>query len=316
MHGERLSNSASSDIPVDRWLVWAIRVALAILGVALLVLGFYYFREITTPAPSSLLDRDIRAAESEIRAHPGNPQLRADVASLYAEQGRYDDAIAQAELVLMVNPHHVGALLALGQAHAGKGQMVEATGYLERAVELSKDNPMARSSLQMAMAHQYLGTLYFAQGQMEEAAEQFRGALEIDRGNADTLHLLGKVLSAQQQYDQAIRYYLQALRYVPEFPEVYRDLVRAYEAKGDRAGAMYAGGMLYFSLGDYEQAVNNLNQAAAVLPEMSEVHLGLAMAFERTDRTNEAMYEYRQVLALDSASVAAGQGLARLVEKP
>ncbi|MCL4553446.1 MAG: tetratricopeptide repeat protein, partial [Candidatus Marsarchaeota archaeon] len=78
-----------------------------------------------------------------------------------------------------------------------------AIDYLSHTIEANKDNPMAKASLQLALVHQYLGSLYLDQGRTDDAIAEFRQSLEIDRGNAETLRMLGKGLATQGQIDEA-----------------------------------------------------------------------------------------------------------------
>lgn len=297
---------------VDLWLAWAIRVTAGLLALAAVSLGLYWYGERYTHPNTPAVDRDTEIVENQIRQQPNDPRLRVAAANLYLEKGRYDDAAAQAEQVLQASPGNLAALLALGQIYERKGQPDRALGYLSRAVELNKDNPMARSSLQLALIHRTMGSIYLEQGRPQEAVDQLKEALEIDRGNADTLQLLGNALAAQGQLDEAVESYRQALRLVPDFPEVYRDLYRAYERKGDRDRANFAWGMVHYSAGEYDQAVESLRKAAQALPDMAEVHLGLAMVYEKKGLKAEALEEYRKAQTLDAGSIAAKQGIGRL----
>jgi tetratricopeptide (TPR) repeat protein len=300
---------------LESGLVWAIRAVAALLAVALVGLGAYYYQRYSHTT-LSVVDRDTRIVESQIRQRPDDLELRVAAANLYVAKGQYDEAISQAEEVLKMSPDHLGALLVLAQAQAQKGRRDLAIGYLTRAVELNKDNPMARASLRLALIHHNLGSLYLDQGQTEQAIAEFRQALAIDPTNADTLHLLGNALARQGHLDEAIQTYRQALRLVPDFPEAYQDLYRAYEGQGDHARADFASGMILYSAGKYGQALESLHRVAAAVPEMAEVHLGLAMTYEKTGDRAAALGEYRLALAEDGTSLAARQGIGRLGAQP
>lgn len=302
----------ASDDRVDRWLSRALRFAAALLAVAVASLGLYWYGQRYTHPTVSVVDRDTQVVESQIRQQPNDPQLRVAIANLYLEKGRYEEAIAQAEQLLQANPEQLGALLALAQAEAKSGKLEAAAGLLNRALELNRDNPMAKSSLQLSLVHQNLGSIYLEMGRPQEAVGEFRAALEIDRANADTLHLLANALVAQGQIDEAVESYRRALRLVPDFPEVYRDLYRAYESQGDRDRAAFAWGMVRYSAGELDQALESLQKAARAVPDMAEVRLGLAMVYDKKGLKAEALEEYQKALALDDGSIAAKQGIARL----
>lgn len=297
---------------VDVWLSRAVKAVAILLALSLLGTAGYWYLQRYTHESISVVDRDAQSIEAEIRQRPDDPQLRVAAANLYIEKGRLDDAISQADQLLKMSPDNLGALLALGRAYSAKGMLDAASGYLGRIVQLNADNPMAKSSLQLAQVHQELGNIYMKQGRAQDAAGEYRLALEGDRTNADTLRSLGNALVAQGQIDEGVKSLREALRFVPDFPEAYGDLYRAYEQNGDRALADYAFGMVRYSTGEYDQALESLKRAAGSLPDMSEVHLGLAMVYEKKGQRTEARDEYQKAAALDPNSIAAKQGALRL----
>lgn len=297
---------------VDVWLSRAVKAVAILLALSLLGTAGYWYLQRYTHESISVVDRDAQSIEAEIRQRPDDPQLRVAAANLYIEKGRLDDAISQADQLLKMSPDNLGALLALGRAYSAKGMLDAASGYLGRIVQLNADNPMAKSSLQLAQVHQELGNIYMKQGRAQDAAGEYRLALEGDRTNADTLRSLGNALVAQGQIDEGVKSLREALRFVPDFPEAYGDLYRAYEQNGDRALADYAFGMVRYSTGEYDQALESLKRSADSLPDMSEVHLGLAMVYEKKGQRTEARDEYQKAAALDPNSIAAKQGALRL----
>jgi tetratricopeptide (TPR) repeat protein len=296
----------------DRWLDRAIRVTAVLLLLAVASLALYWIGGRYAHATVSVVDRDTQIVEGQIRDNPGDAALRVAAANLYLEKGRYDDAIAQAEQALLASDGNLGALVALGQAYVRKGRLDQAATYFQRAIETNRGNPMARASLQLAHVHRSLGLVYLELGRAEDAAMQFRETLAIHRGDADAHHLLGEALVGMGQIDEGIESYRRALRFVPDFPDVYRRLQSAYEKQGDPVRAGFAAGMVRYGKGDYERAAEMLARAAQAVPDMVEIQVGLAMAYERLGRNADALESYRRALAIDGSSVVAKQGIGRL----
>lgn len=301
---------------VEAWLIWGIRATVFFLVVMLSGLAIYYFAQSSRETSPSVLDRDIKTLEGHVRQRPNDLSLRLTLADLYSAKGRLDEAIGQAEQILQENPGQLEAILILAQSYVARAQPEPAINYLVRGIESNKDDPMAKANVRLAFAHQYLGSLYLERGERTEAIAEFRQALEIDRSNADVLYLLGDTLRKQGQLDEAIQHYMKALRFVPEFPQVYAGLARAYTEKGDEDKALFAGGMVSYTNGEYQQAIEALQRASRRVPDMAEVHLGLAMAYEKNGRSAEALEEYRSALKVDKTSIAAGQGISRLGGQP
>ncbi len=300
----------------SRSLVWATRAVAALLLLSLAALGAYYLQRSSIPPHLSVIDRDIEALERDIRQRPDDPELRVAAANLYTEKGRLDDAISQAGQVLKINPRHFGTILALADAHGRRGETDMAVKYLTLAADLNKDNPMAGGSLLLATVHQRLGNIYLDLGRTAEAISELQQTLEINRTDADALRLLGNALEKQGRTAEAILSYRQSIRYVPEFTEAHADLLRAYRTQGDLARMDYAEGMLSYAHSEYDQAIARLERVNQSVLDMPEVHLGLAMAYEKVGRSADALEQYRQALTQDPTSVAARRAVARLGAQP
>lgn len=311
-----LTRGALQDAPkpalMDRLLSLAIRITALLLVLAVVGVGIYWYQIHYVHSSVSVEDRDALILEDQIRQQPNDTELRVALANLYLEKGHLDDAISQAEQVLRISRDNQGALLALGEAQRLKGEMAQAASSFSKIVDLNVDNPMAMSNLRLALAYQSLGGIYMAQGRAANAEAQYRRSLEIDRGSADTLRLLGNALASQGKLDEAVQSYTQAVRLVPDFREAYADMEQAYGSKGDADRAAYAEGMTDLVDGRFSLAVDKLSQAAKALPGASEVHLGLAMTYEKQGQRTRALDEYREAARLDGTSIAAKQGLGRL----
>src|SRR5512133_2873645 len=105
----------------------------------------------------------------------------------------------------------------------------------------------------------------------------------------------------QRKLHDAIQTYYQAVRYSPDFRDAYVDMEQAYSSKGDADRAGYAGGMVALADGDYSTALDRLAMAANAVPAAPEVHLGLAMTFEKQGQRSLALDEYRKAAQLDGS---------------
>jgi tetratricopeptide (TPR) repeat protein len=296
----------------DRALLLSVRsmaalLALGSLGLVALVVGQRYVQ------PSvSVVDRDTQAIENEVRQRPNDPELRVALANVYLAKNRDDEALGQADQALKADPAHVGAAIAYAQAAFSRGETDRAADRLTSVLARNADNPVAGASLELALAHQLLGRIDLDRQQPAQAAVELQASLEIDRTNADSLYLLGRALAQQGETDQAVAAYQAALRFVPDFGDVYRELAGVYDQTGQPERARVARAMLSYSTGAYAEAATALTLSAAALPDSPDVFIGLAMAEEHLGRVGEARTHYQQALALDSDSMAARQGVGRL----
>ena len=93
-----------------------------------------------------------------------------------------NEAIAQYQQAVEINPDFAEAHNSLGIVFAGLGKIDEAIAHFGRALEIKPD---------FAEAHNSLGNLLAGRGQLDEAIAHYRKALEIDPGNVDAHNNLG-----------------------------------------------------------------------------------------------------------------------------
>jgi Flp pilus assembly protein TadD len=73
---------------------------------------------------------------------------------------------------------------------------------------------------------------------------------------------------------------------------------------------LYARGSEALERGDVPAAVADLERAAALVPEASEVHNHLGLAYARAGREGDALREFERALELDCDNEAARHNLA------
>ncbi|MFZ5799986.1 MAG: tetratricopeptide repeat protein, partial [Candidatus Omnitrophota bacterium] len=130
--------------------------------------------------------------------------------------------------------------LRLGMSYARLGRLTEAVEELKTAAEINprdlqshyllaliyasmKNNPAANQEYEIILktliqedpanlqGHLYLGQFYFSQGRYDEAMRYFQNALDIDGKNIDALFLLGSLLEKEGRREEAIQYFKQVL---------------------------------------------------------------------------------------------------------
>ncbi len=121
----------------------------------------------------------------------------------------------------------------------------------------------------------YLATALYKDGKPEEAVETYTAILNFLPSNADAYFLRGKAELAVNRHDEAIKDFDEALRYKSSDPELYISIYECMEAAGyaDEARGYlktamelknineYQKGVLYYWLGDYDNAKGCLEAA-------------------------------------------------------
>lgn len=213
----------------------------------------------------------IQAFESAIQADPKNPANFITVARLQIYSGAYAQAATNAENALLLNANNSMAHALRGWALGFDRNYLEASGALQRAIELDSNNAAAYAYLAEilifqaqegsgdlgtldkaveasrtaeAMApnsmesHRARGTVLEYTGNYEEAAREFEAAIAIN-GNISDLHLaLGRNYRFLQQYDKAVEEFNRANALNPSDPLPDTNISRTYATVGEYAKAI------------------------------------------------------------------------------
>jgi Flp pilus assembly protein TadD len=131
-----------------------------------------------------------------------------------------------------------------------------------------------------------LGSVLLLRDESDEAAREFRQALEIDPAHATIRNSLGTVLQAQGRFDEAIREFREALRLRPD----------ALDARYNLANSLAAQGRFEESIEHFREVVKSSPDDTAAREHLAAalVEAGKAMAAE--GRAAEAADRYREAL--------------------
>jgi len=116
----------------------------------------------------------------------------------YAHQGRLDDAIAECEKAIKINPDYANPWNDIGSYLMAKGELNRAIPYLRRAME-------AKRYCCPHFPHLNLGRLYAVQRRFRDAKREFERVLELVPGYLPAILSL-KILEAlmAQEAEQSI----------------------------------------------------------------------------------------------------------------
>ena len=177
--------------------------------------------------------------------------------------GLYDEAIADFQRVLQVNPQNAEAYCELGAAYRFKEQTDEALAAYLHALELPA------SPRTHGVAHVCLARLYHSQGRFADAENHGQHAVAMLPKNpepffrlADTYLQRGKLALAQQMYQQALA--LDA-----NLAPVYQGL-----------------GRIAFLQDRLEEAVRYYQKALTLAPYHAETHYNLGLVYRRLGRSS------------------------------
>jgi tetratricopeptide (TPR) repeat protein len=101
----------------------------------------------------------------------------------YSFQGRIDEAIAQCEIAIQIDPDFGNPYNDIGVYLMQQQRLDEAIPWLEKAKTAKRYEPRHFPYLN-------LGRVYLTKGMLQKALEEFRGALERNPGDAELTEII------------------------------------------------------------------------------------------------------------------------------
>jgi superkiller protein 3 len=222
--------------------------------------------------------------------------------------GRNDDAAAAFRKAIELDARTVRAHAGLTAALVAAGKGAEAVTAGRKAVEVDPNS---------AEAHALLGSALMAADPKnwgDAIAEAQDGAFKNPK-NPEIHMIVAKIFEADGRFDQAATEYRKALELDPDFSPSRSALINAQFRKGDLDGALVEArklaaaapnsgdaqvllGELLLRKNDYENAVAPLEKAAKLLPASAEAHYYLGRAYHFTGRAKEALAPYEKAVQL------------------
>lgn len=160
-----------------------------------------------------------------------------------------------------------------------------------------------------------LGWQCYQAGNLMEAEQAYRGAVQSDAGNAQAWCMLGIVCRARGDLVQAAASYREAVRLLPDFVEAHNNLGNVLVLQGELTEAVACYGRVLRLRPGFVEAHNNLGaalrhlgrlaeavdcyrEALRLRPDYADAHNNLGDALSQIGRTDEAVAHYREAIRL------------------
>lgn len=255
------------------------------------------------------LHSDNRAPTPEQRAQR---QQWSEAAQQAIDQGDLATARAWLEQLLAEAPRSAEAQHRLGRVQEAQGDLSAAEASYQRTLELDPDYPDALCAL---------GQLEARSGRLEPALRHIQAAIELNPRRAEAHLAEGQVLEALGRTSEALAAYFRALRYDPMQTLAMRSaatiqlaqnqpdqalarLNRALELAPEDAEARLARGRAFLELGQIPEAVTDLQQTVAELPNRPDAYYYLALVQERAENADAARDAAEHALRLAPTDTA------------
>jgi tetratricopeptide (TPR) repeat protein len=239
-----------------------------------------YQSEVDVYRDAKMFDKAIEISRKAVEANPKNRELQLMLAGELVDQGKEDEGVAMAKGMLKNSSDDREVWLALGQIYTRVHKWKEAEDALNKATPFTtkKEDNIYLLFLKGGLAER--------QKHFEPAEQYFHQALQIDPNNAAVLNYLGYMLA-----DKGTR-----------LPEALKMIRKAVEIEPMNGAYLDSLGWAYFKLGQYEQAEENLRQAAERDHTDPTVHDHLGDLYEKTGRIRLAAAQWELSLAEFSKS--------------
>jgi protein O-mannosyl-transferase len=198
--------------------------------------------------------------------------------------GRTDEAWAQFQQALDIDPNRAETHCNLGDLLDDAGRTDEALARYLKALELDPNQ---------ASTHNNLGVLLKRMGRIDEALSHYLRAAEIDPDFGDVQYNLGNLLQDMGRDDEAMSHYLMALK-----------------LKSNQASVHYSIGLLLSKTGRNDEAEVHYRRALEIDPNHVDAHNNLGILLASTGRLDEGIGHFRKALEASPRAVRVLKNLA------
>ncbi|WP_313012651.1 tetratricopeptide repeat protein [Brevundimonas sp.] len=223
------------------------------------------------------LKSSARAALSRIGTEDSTlyAAARAQMAVSLEEEGQSDDALTELRRAFAASPDNRQIALVLA------GQLMQLKQHDEALALL--DGPVLNTADQGANVHFLRGAAYEALNRTTEAEAELWAALQAAPNDADMLNYLGYLW-----VDKGLR-----------VQEGAAMIARAHALEPDNGNIQDSLGWAQFKQGQYDVAVDTLEQAVDKEPANAEINDHLGDAYWKVGRQREAVWLWNRVLVLN-----------------
>jgi tetratricopeptide (TPR) repeat protein len=228
-------------------------------------------------------DKAVEVARKAVEANPKDRDLKLILAGELTDLGKTDEGLTLARSLLANTPEDRTVWLAMAQIFTRLRRWKDADDALAKAGTLTTKQEDRIYLLFLK------GEVAERQKHDEPAEQFFRQVLDMDPANAMTLNYLGYVLA-----DKGIR-----------LPEALKMIRKAVEEEPMNGAYLDSLGWVYFKMGEYELAEENLRQAVERDRSDPAVHDHLGDLYEKTGRIRLAAQQWELSLAQYAKSAPA-----------
>ncbi|HEX4603837.1 MAG TPA: tetratricopeptide repeat protein [Candidatus Angelobacter sp.] len=237
-----------------------------------------------------------RTAHEAVKKLPNDKGLKLTLAQQLADTGKPEESVQIAKAVLKGGPEDRDTYIMLSQIYMRLKRWKESEDAIAQAEKYAV-RPEEKEYIRFLQ-----GSIFERQKKIEQAEQAFRQVLQQNPSNSMALNYLGYMLADHNSHlEEALTLVKKALDFDPQ-NGAYLDSL----------------GWVYFKLGNYDQAEENLRRAADKSPNDATVQDHLGELYARTSRFKLAAAHWEHALDEWSKSAPADvdqQDVARVTKK-
>lgn len=218
-----------------------------------------------------LVQNAINELNGVIVKNPENFVLRYNLGRAYVAKGDVNNALVQFQEALKYRPDYTPARIAMAQIHLSKNEFAKSLQFAEDILGYDNNNLVAR--MIRTSSRMGLGDLPTARGELNQI-------LQVNPNLPDALFQLGVLNFKERKNKDAMETFLKLRKVAPNDP---RGLVGQVET--------------LVAQENYDQAIALLNDELKANPDRSFYRLAKANTSARAKRWDEAINEYKSLLA-------------------
>jgi tetratricopeptide (TPR) repeat protein len=227
-------------------------------------------------------EKAVAKAQVASELDPTSAEVFAQLARSYDWNRQFSQALEAARKAMELDPNHTDTRAFLAEIYLDLDRLDDAASEAQRAVQLDD---------QSAEAHRSLGWVYFFKEQLPEALSELEKAAQLEPNLWIRQHELASIRRQSEAYVEAIIAYQKAIELRPHTWS-------------------YAGlGTCYYELGQYEQALPNLQKAIELDPEFSDAYAMMGWVYVQLNQCDQAVPMFQQALTLSPDLEEAQEGL-------
>lgn len=255
-------------------------------------------------------EEKLKLLEQCIEIEPDAAYALNETGAIYIESQQFERAKVTFERVIELTPNWSYPYNNLGVVYYKTKHFDKSREYYRLAIE--KDSFAANPYCN-------LGNLYLVLGDTASAIQSYSQAISVDGTYIDSYLNLAAVCINQEKYSDAEELFIQCARNADPFAGYYylgnmyfvienynnaeKNYLEALRYKSDDAKTLVNLGEIYNLTGMYEQAAESCHKAIEVNPEYGPAYEELAYAYESLGQYRTALNYYHRALQYDSLSI-------------